>query len=245
MRSRAQREGVGAVSSTPSPTRPGPSPGTHPAGSRSRRRPADRGIERGFEVSDHVRWSLGAARYASRSSGTGEDGPSLLRRCPMRLSARQWSADLGYSCVRCAGWQISCQLLGSDAGGGTGGIKRPVLLIKAAAVETVRAMKASPSPRAEGDVIGAGHTRAVSRRRLQTAPVTKMASHTARFKIQLHCTVTPVSGSWTSWLSPYSGVNLAKVCRSGENWLNGMNRPPVKLHRVSAGVVTCATFSDG
>ena len=57
----------------------------------------------------------------------------------------------------------------------------------------------------------------MSRRRLQTAPVTKIASHTARFKIQSHCTVPPVSGWWTSWLSPYSGVNLAKVCRSGEN----------------------------
>ena len=62
---------------------------------------------------------------------------------------------------------------------------------------------------------------------------------------QVHCTVPPVSGSWTSWLSPYSGVNLAKSCRSGENWLSGMNRPPANLYRVSASVVTWVTFSDG
>jgi hypothetical protein len=33
-------------------------------------------------------------------------------------------------------------------------------------------------------------------------------------------------------------VNLAKVCKSGENWLSGMNRPPAKLHSVSASAMT-------
>src|SRR5450432_3239085 len=47
------------------------------------------------------------------------------------------------------------------------------------------------------------------------APVTKMASHPARFTIQLHCTVPPVSGSWTSWLSPYSGGEPGEVLQVG------------------------------
>jgi hypothetical protein len=41
----------------------------------------------------------------------------------------------------------------------------------------------------------------------------------------------------TSWLRPYSGVNSAKVLRSGENWLSEMNRPPAKEHSVSASAM--------
>jgi hypothetical protein len=40
-------------------------------------------------------------------------------------------------------------------------------------------------------------------------------------------------------------VNLAKVRRSGENRLSGMNRPAAKLHRVSASAMIWVTFSDG
>ena len=39
-----------------------------------------------------------------------------------------------------------------------------------------------------------GHTLAVSRRKRQAAPATKIASHTIRFKIQSNCKVPPASG---------------------------------------------------
>jgi hypothetical protein len=99
-------------------------------------------------------------------------------------------------------------------------------------------MEASSNPSVEDDVIGAGHTLAVSRRRLQTAPVTKIGSHAARFKIQPHCTVPPVRGSWTSWLSPYSGVNLAKqpprqpALRAGHSPQLGRE---IRRHRLQPG----------
>jgi hypothetical protein len=44
---------------------------------------------------------------------------------------------------------------------------------------------------------------------------------------------------------PAQRRELGKVCKSGENWLSGMNRPPAKLHSVSASAMTCVTFSDG
>jgi hypothetical protein len=45
-------------------------------------------------------------------------------------------------------------------------------------------------------------------------------------------------------LSPYRGVNLAKVCRSGEKWLSGMNRSAAKELSVSARAMICVTFSE-
>ena len=93
--------------------------------------------------------------------------------------------------------------------------------------------------------LGRGQTRAVSLRNRHTAPAVKMASQATALTPHHTSIAPPVSGQCTSWLTPYSGVNLASTCRACGYWLSGTNRPPPKASRIMMKPMNCMTFSVG